>query len=291
MINEFSRRLQEKLELDLESLGYQTGSPLTKFNSSIGIIREALKKLKVYFDDHPVTQQEEIHFFKHIKPGIYRWKIYYSELYTIEENLPTGSVDEQINYLKQEHYHIERFFLQYQFQYQYYKLDATELDTLYFVRAVDIQSTLLPNVPELDPAFSTSCDYLFSKIKAYELLKDWIKTRLNYLKKSPLSIENIIQGEVPGGIRWTGDVINLAELGYGLYHTSQLNNGSAGIGEIFRWLENVFGVTIGIPAKRFGEIRSRKRVSRTKFIDEIKEVLERKLEKEDEYMPDRKDKR
>jgi len=291
MINELSRRLQEQLELDLESLGYQTGSPLTKFNSSIGLIRAALKKLKIYFDDHPCDQKEEIYFFKHIKPNIYRWKIYYSELYTIEENLPTGSVDEQINHLKQEHYHIERFFLQYQFQYQYYKLNAVELDNLYFVRGVDLQSTLLPDVPELDPAFSTSCDYLFSKIKAYELLRDWIKERLNYLKKNPVSLDNILQGQATTELRWTGDSINLAELGYGLYYTAQLNNGTAGIGEIFRWLEEKLGVAIGIPAKRFAAIRARKRLSRTKYIDEMKDAIDRKLEKEDEYVPERKDKK
>ena len=291
MINEFSRRLQEQLELDLENLGYQAVSPLTKFNSSIGLIREALKKLKAYFDDHPCDKEEEIYFFKYIKPNIYRWKIYYSELYTIEENLPTGSVDEQINHLKQENYHIERFFGQYQFQYQYYKLNADELDGLYFVRGIDIQSTLLPDVPELDPAFSTSCDYLFSKIKAYELLRDWIKERLDYLKKSPLSLDNIIHGQAPSELRWTGDSINLAELGYGLYYTGQLNNGTAGIGEIFRWLEEKFGVSIGIPAKRFAAIRTRKRLSRTKYIDEMKEAIDRKLDKEDEYIPERKDKR
>jgi len=290
MIRELSLRLQEQLELDLESLSYQQSNPLAKFNSSISLIRDALKKLKVYFDDHPCNKQEEIYFFKYIKPDIYRWKIYHSELYMIESNLPVGGADEQINYLKQEHYHIERFFLQYQFQYQYYRLNADELDNLYFVRGVQLQSTLLPNVPELDPSFSTSCDYLFSKIKAYELLKDWVLEKLNYLQKSPLSIDNILQGHTSTELRWTGDSINLAELGYGLYYTSQINNGTAGIGEIFRWLEEKFGVTIGIPAKRFAAIRTRKRLSRTKYIDEMKEAIDRKLDKEDEYVPERKDK-
>jgi len=287
MIKDLSTRLQQQLEQDLESLGYEVSNPLNKFSASQKLVREALKKLKEYLDDHPFTnQQEEIHFFKSLKPNIYRWKIYYSELFTIEDNLPVGSIDLQIQYLERERHHVERFFQQYQFQYQYYKLNAVELDSLYFVRGVEIQSILLPDVPELDASFSTSCDYLFSKIKAYELIKDWVNEKLLYLKKNPLTIDSLLQGNAVADMHWTGDTINLAELGYGLYHTKQLNNGSAGIGEIFRWLEEKFGVSIGIPAKKFAQIRDRKRLSRTKFLDEMKDGNIRRFDKEDEYFPE-----
>lgn len=287
MIKDLSMRLQQQLEQDLENLGYEVSNPLNKFSASQKLVREALKKLKEYLDDHPFTnQQEEILFFKSLKPNIYRWKIYYSELFNIEDNLPVGSNDLQIQYLERERLYVERFFQQYQFQYQYYKLNAIELDSLYFMRGVEIQSILLPDVPELDASFSTSCDYLFSKIKAYELIKDWVNEKLLYLKKHPLSIDGLIQGNAVSDMRWTGDTINLAELGYGLYHTAQLNNGSAGIGEIFKWLEEKFGVNIGIPAKKFAQIRDRKRLSRTKFLDEMKDGNIRRFDKEDEYLPE-----
>lgn len=289
MNTELSKKLQLQLEQELERLSNDTKDPVSKFTNALRLIREALRKLRHYLDDHPFKDQtEEIQFFKVIKPNIYRWKIFYSELFTIEDNLPLRDVDKQIEYLEQELHFIERFFYQYQFQYQYHKLNADELDALYFVRGVELQSVLLPNVPELDPAFSTSCDYLFSKIKAYELLKEWVQERLSYLKKNPLSMENILQG-ISGEMRWTGDAINLVELGYGLYYTGQLNNGTAKVGEIFRWLEEKLGVNIGIPAKRFAEIRSRKRLSRTNYIDEMKDAIANKLDKEDEYVPSRQD--
>ncbi|HEY0054908.1 MAG TPA: RteC domain-containing protein [Pedobacter sp.] len=287
MEREFIKRLQEQLEQELESLGYEVSDPMFKFRASLKIITEALKKLRSFLDDNPFSNhEEEIQFFKVTKPNIYRWKIFYSELFTIEDNMPLRDVDKQIDYLEQELHFIVRFFHQYQFQYQYHKLNADELDAIYFVRGVELQSVLLPNVPELDPAFSTSCDYLFSKIKAYELLKEWVQERLTYLKKNPLSMENLIHG-ISGDMRWTGDAINLVELGYGLYYTGQLNNGTAKIGEIFRWLEEKLGVTMGIPAKRFAEIRSRKRLSRTNYIDEMKDAIANKLDKEDEYVPSR----
>lgn len=290
MNTEFFSNLQVQLEKELEHLANNEKDSLRKFINASKLITEALKEVRIRISDNAFkTQTEEIEFFKIIKPNIYRWKIFYAELFTIEDNLPPRDADKQISYLEQELLFIERFFQQYQFQYQYYKLNAEELDTLYFIRGGELQSVLLPNVPELDPNFSTSCDYLFSKIKAHELLKEWIHVRIAQLKKIFISGENLTQASTD--LQWTGDTINLVEIGYGLYHTGQLNNGTAKVGEIFRWLEEKFSISIGIPAKRFAEIRNRKRLSRTNYIDEMKDAIINKLDKEDEYFPSNGDRR
>lgn len=88
-------------------------------------------------------------------------------------------------------------------------------------------------------------------------------------------------------MNWTGDTINLAEIGIGIYHTKQLNNGTASLSDIFRWLEEKFQVNIGVPSKRLAELRRRKRLSRTRYLDEMKESVVQKLDKEDEYEPKR----
>ena len=63
--------------------------------------------------------------------------------------------------------------------------------------------------------------------------------------------------------------------------SGQLNHGQAGIAQVFRWLDEKLSVNIGVPARRLASIRSRKRLSRTKFLDELKEVLEHKMDEED----------
>ncbi len=288
MIQELSSKLLIQLEQELEQIACKSKDPLEKLTSALRPIRQALQKLKLYLNDHPFSNTvEEINFFKYIKPDFYCWQIYYTELYTIEAEMPFSDADKQTAYLEQELRYIERFFHQYQFHYQYYRLNATELDSLYFVRGVNVQSVLLPNVPDVDPSFSTSSDYLFSKIKAFEFLKEWIQERLLFLKKTPLTTYQMANDKDEEDLTWTGDTINLVEIGFAIYHTAQVNGGSASINSIFRWLEQKFHVTIGIPAKRFAEIRRRKRLSRTRYIDDMKDSIIRKLDKEDEYEPHR----
>ena len=288
MIQELSSRLLKQLEQELEQIACKSNDPLEKLTSVLKPIRQALQKLKSHLNEHPfASKQDEIKFFKYIKPDFYCWQIYYTELYTIETDMPYSDVSKQTVYLEQELRYIERFFHQYQFHYQYYRLNADELDSLYFVRGVEVQSVLLPNVPDVDPSFSTSSDYLFSKIKAFELLKEWVQERLLFLKKNPLIPYQMQNDSDEEDLTWTGDTINLAEMGFGIYNTAQVNGGSASLNSIFRWLEQKLHVTIGIPAKRFAEIRRRKRLSRTRYIDEMKDSIIRKLDKEDEYEPDR----
>lgn len=286
MIQELSSKLLKQLEQELEQIACQSKDPLEKLTSALKPIRQSLQKLKNHLNEHPFTsKEEEIKFFKYIKPDFYCWQIYYTELYTIETDMPRSDASKQAVYFEQELRYIERFFHQYQFHFQYYRLNATELDSLYFLRGVEVQSVLLPNVPDVDPSFSTSSDYLFSKIKAFELLKEWIQERLMFLKSNPLVPYR--EGIDSGEMIWTGDTINLAEVGIAIFNTAQLNNGTATLSEIFRWLEEKFHVAIGVPSKRYAEIRRRKRLSRTQYLDEMKESIIRKLDKEDEYEPDK----
>ena len=286
MIQEISKRLLAQLESDLDKIGLQTNDPFQRWTASLKLIRDALKKLKTHFDDCVFKDKaEEIPFFKYIKPAFYHWNIYYSELYEIEVNLPKGEVAKQLEFLELELQYVVRFFRQYAFLYQYYKLNAAELDNIYFIRGAEPQNILLPNIPDLDPQFSTSCDYLFSKFKAYEALRDWLVERILGLRKNPTA--PFEPGADADRLHWTGDTINLAEVGIGIYQTVQVNHGSASIADIFRALEETFHVTLGIPSKRMSELRRRKRLDRTQFLGEMRDSIERKFEKENEYDPNK----
>ena len=286
MIKQTSEKLLRETEFELEQYKVQLSDPLERLEQSLILIRNVLNKLKQIVLAHPfVDEQEEVYFFKKIKPAFYCYGIYATEMYTIETSIPSGDREKQVSFLEEEVIYVERYLSKYAFQYQYYRLNAKDLDHLYFLRGVQIQSTLMPNVPDLDPDFSTTCDYIFSKFKALDMVKEWLNERIAYAKGiDSVSFPSHIESDKEG-LSWTGDTINLAELGYGLYHSGQLNNGTAGIGQIFRWLEDMLKVKIGVPAKRFAEIRARKRLSRTKFLDDMKNNIIRKMDQEDGFNP------
>lgn len=281
MIQELNSRLLKQLESDLEQLSFQTNEPLDKLTNALKFIRQALNKLKGFLNDHPFkSQEEQISFFKYTKPAFYHWQIYFTEMFTIETGYPFGDIDKQTDYLTQELNYFNRFFDKHSFLYQYYKLNAIELDSLYFIRGAETQSILLPHIPDVDPGFSTSGDYLFSKFIAFDKLKTWVIEKLLFLKKNPFPCQ---LESSSNDLTWTGDSINLAEIGIGIFNTKQVNNGAATLADVFRWLEEKLNVTIGVPSRRLAELRHRKKLSRTRFLDEMKVSIEQKLDKEDEY--------
>lgn len=283
---EFTDSLYRKMKEELTAIEMEGPPPIQRMNKALTCVDKYMEMLKTNISNHPFAgQDEEIIFFKHGKPRFYRWHIYHHELATLEVGMPIGSRKSQLTYLECELIHIERFFRQYQFQYQYFKIGATELDSLYFVRGAYSGSPLIPPIPEPEPVFSTKADYLFAKIRAFELLREWILERISMLKANSLKPTELIAGKKDGEMFWTGNTIHLGEIGYGFYLTRQLNNGTASINEIFRWLEEKLHVTIGKPAKRLEEIKARKRLSQTKYLDEMKDSIQQKIQRDNEYRP------
>ncbi|MGE6220366.1 RteC domain-containing protein [Nubsella zeaxanthinifaciens] len=224
---------------------------------------------------------EEIYFFKFEKPEYYAQKIYVAAWFALMNGRPKGTDQQLRSYYSEELRFIYRFFQQHAFHYQYYRSGMTELDEMLFLRGAEIQPVFIPEVPELDPSFSTSGDYLFAKFMAYEALQEFIIAAIDQLdaKRVPVAVSGAKPAKV---LDWTGEVINLVELGYALYVSRQIGGGKTSLAEIFRWLESSFGVEIGIPATRLRDIKKRKRLEKLRFMAMMQQLLLEYIEAEDD---------
>lgn len=279
----FEEWLQE-LETELGRIAFEELSAIEKLKQTVSAAEMYLTKLKVYVTENPfISEAEEIRFFKEVKPQFYCWKIYAFERYSVDSWIPKEGNKKKRDFLLGEIRMIERFFRAHDFHYHYYKLQASELDRLFFLRESQAaDSILVPNVGDPDPNFATKGDYLFAKFMALEKLASWLQQQILGLD----GLAPVDLGQPKARVlKWTGESIHLVELAYGLYYTGQLNDGRASIIDIVTELGDVFGVTLGKPYKRLSEIRQRKRLSRTKFIDEMAAAITKKLEDEDEYRP------
>jgi len=156
---------------------------------SLSILRRYLRLLKESVIANGFQDEgSEIIFFKEIKPRFYSQMIYTLSAYTLEVNKPVGTIEQQRHYLETELQQVQRFFNQYPYHYQYYRTGASDLDHLYFLRGKTSDVPVVTDMPEIDGEFSTSCDYLFAKFKAYEILRDDILQSLNPAKTE----ENVI---------------------------------------------------------------------------------------------------
>lgn len=190
MLHEFSDKLYQPLELELEVIAEHHTAPIDKITVALKKVLSALYALREYLHEHPFTDiQQEILFFKEIKPKYLCLYIFHQERYKIQTTAPVGSKKTIKKYYEEELLFIRRFFERHAFEYQYYKLNATEMDERLFVRGRFPAVSLFPEIAEIDPLFSSSHDYLFSKIKAFERLQKFLTQVIS-------NLENV-QAEIP----------------------------------------------------------------------------------------------
>jgi len=286
MLSKLSEKLSAQLTDGLTDIAGQKLSHEKRLSKALQLIRGHLLLLREQVLRHPFENKpEEIHFFKNVKPIFLSAKIVELERYNLEQSKPVGIWERILAFYEKELEIIQRFFLLYAYMYQYYRSGATEMDELYFIRGAEVPAVLVPEFGEPDPEFSTCGDYLFAKFKAYEDLQVYIMEQIRLgILASQVKQHGNYQSKP---LNWTGESINLVELGYGLYDSGQLNNGQAGVNDIFKWLEEHLNVSIGIPARRFVEIKRRKRLSRTRFLDNMRESVNKKIEEDEQYNPEK----
>jgi hypothetical protein len=280
------QKLSEKLFAQLEEQIRETDSmtnPLEQLKNRLTYVQTALARLKLELGKNGFAdQEEEIFFFKKGKPQIYSLLIFITERYAIENSMPLLGKEQQFAHLESQLVFINRFFRQNEFLYQYYRLKATDLDDRYFTRNDHVQVVGFAEVPDVDPSFSTVADYLFSKFMGYERLQDFIKQEIQIR----VGAENGIPKNMDKELKWTGDAVNVIELVYGIYETGQINDGKISLTELMDFFGKVFQVNISGYFKRFADIKRRKSMSKTRYLDEMQRQVAKRIEESDAWIPD-----
>lgn len=267
----FYKRAYNELENQINELLFERENQLTAYEQVIEIILQKMTKLKEYvLKTGFKNTQEEIYFFKHIKPQFIAKLIYYNAVYKIESKKPNETKSAK-KYINNELKNLKKFFDKNLEFYKYYRTNNTFIDDQLFVRGkYDIKLNLDTFYFETDHSFSTIGDYKAGKILANDLIQVYLEDQLNNnnQKKSNTS-----------PLHWAGNKTALTELIYALY--SQGVFGNADIKVIAKTFENTFNISLGDFYHTFMELKSRK-INRTKFLDSLRDALIRKMDEEDE---------
>lgn len=266
----------QNLENQLNQLSIEIEDILILAEKSIKICLECMIELRTQviqkgFKNH----QDEIHFFKEIKPRCISHLIYNNTVYKIETNYPNGDVKSKRKYLQMELSKLKSYFYDNLDFYRYYRTGSNYLDHKYFVRGKrDLRLNLDAHTYETDPDFSTSHDFKISTILANDLLQVYLENEITKLafRTSTRNTEFIPRNI----IHWTGSKVSLIELMYALNHSGVFNHGQADIKAIATYFEKVFDIDLGNYYRTFLELKIRQ--DRTKFLDTLHENLIRKME-------------
>ena len=273
--------LLQKVEWQIQEYEDTATDTLTLCRLCVDYLQEILGELKTFIISYPfASTEEEIHFFKELKPLLASKIIYYNTVYKIEVRFPSGSEDVQRDYLLSETDRISKSFQRNLAFYQYHRTKATYLDRQYFMRGKpDIQIIVDSFYYETDPQFSTSHDFKVAKILANELLEIYLTNRLHELERREQRkrVKNGFTGKV---LRCTGTKRALVELVYALHACGCLNKGTVDIKEIVAYFEYVFDIDLGDFYHTYMELKAKTK-DRTGFLSTLKDRLLLRMREQD----------
>ena len=274
------------LEAQLNTLHQTDDTELVITRQKLVHIRSVLTELRnTVIEKGFECAEDEIWFLKHVLPKYTSLQYLYSDWLNILSRMPKRSLRARVrlylSFLSQSDHFIHNHYV----FYQYLQLELEEHDHLYFKRGVITESTL--HLPLPDPLFSTEVSDLFARFKAIEMLQDWLLQRVRNIDDLPGGdgCRMIFSGK---RLKWTGEQCNLIELIYGLYHTGQLNEGKATIMDIARLMEEVFQTELGQVHPAFADIRWRKRLGPTHFLERMRDAVQNVVDDDLAYRPVKK---
>ncbi|WP_395042892.1 RteC domain-containing protein [Flavobacterium sp.] len=274
-------QLLTELTEQLNFIDLEIDDTLVRCEKAIEITVKSIQKLKTLFLKEKLkSQEQEIDFFKNIKPKFTSKLIYYNIVYKIETKIPHGGERVVKKYLNNELVKLKRYFDNNLDFYKYYRTGNNYLDFKYFVRSnFDIKLTIDSFFFEVDHNFSTSHDFKVAKILAHDLVQVYLEDRL--LAISNKEPKEKSQHNHNAKLTWTAPKVALIELLYALQSEKVFNNGTTDLKEIAKYFENIFNVDLGQYRRTFLEIRVRK-TERTKFLNTLKDTLEKRMNNSDE---------
>ena len=276
---EFTRNIDcaiyEKIDVDNWNISIEAVLDVVEF------LQRSLEDLRAYIVNHPFSsKEEEIYFFKHIKPEVFSRLLYFTEIYNTEMRKPHGSIEVLKKYYNDRLDELTSYFESNLDFYQYYRSKATHLDNHYFVRG-HIDFKLCPNcVPyDRDPEFSTCYDHKAAQILANDMLCIYLNKKLHGVDKQVIIAKSrSFLPEHP--FRWTATKIAAVELGYAIYAAGVLNNGQADIKEIMTFMEASFQIDLGDYYRTYITMKDRKK-DRTSFLNSLIKSLLKKMDEDD----------
>jgi len=247
----------------------------------IQLLDESLSELRTHFISlKAIPTQEEIHFFKELKPELLGLLLYFNKIHTIELKCPTGSNDTLTEYYQRELDSLTYFFERNLDFYQYYRSKSTYLDEHYFTRHKRCHQLCIDNILFIiDFDFSTGYDYKIAKIICNEMLRIYLNKKMHNLEKQHFIDKNRALLPV-GNMKWTGSKIAAIELGYALHASPAINRGQMDIKDIMMFIETFFNIDLGDYYRTYIAIKGRKK-DRTAFLNSLIDSLIKYMDEDD----------
>lgn len=239
-------------------------------------LRKIIRKKK--FD----KQQDEIHFFKNIKPQVCGKLKYYKLRLEYLVEMPFVSLKKQKDFIQNRLKQLEIKKDKFPTFYSYIKRGEDSYDDKYFIRNTKHPELYLySDVADYDPEFSTSHDHLACEVVFYNLTIEFFKNELYRIQNNQLEfVDNPSVETNFHKLNWSASKTDLVELIYALKVSGAINGGDAQIKELTTVFGELFNVDLGNYYKTFIDIKNRTKEP-AKFLNKLSTNITNKIELED----------
>lgn len=265
-LKKFAEELQNRMKVEIDQIALEQHDVLVRTSQIIFCIESQIMELKHYVLKYKFeSNDEEIDFFKTIKPVFISQLWYHKKLFKIRLFESFNDTDSRMKYYRHVLKALQKYVEKHEEFYHYTISNDHHMDEKFFTRCNTSKRNLV-----LDDRFSTIYDNRLSRILSNELIKDYV---LSAIQKIQLGF-SIHSANPP--VSWTASKTDLIELMYALHASGVFNKASSDLKQIAKYFETVFNVTLGNYSRVFQEIRLRKS-GQTNFIDEIRKNLMSKI--------------
>lgn len=271
----FTSRLKKEIDASIEGIECSEANTTTKSLAASRVLADAFRQLKVFTLAYDFRdEEEEILFFKETKPKLCFRLLYYRKVYNIEMNRPTGA-DMQREYLREELNEINKYNTKRLDFIRYYRSGSSHLDSLYFLRGKsDPEQYLETFYHELDPNFSTNCDFKVAKIMSNDMLSAYLMHEIELLNDNGINLGSFNFPAIK--LTWKGTKAELQE--QILSWDSDGAFGDVPFTQLHNYIQNVFNIQLDSHLSRvLDDLKTRN--TPTPYLDKLKGALLRRMDR------------
>lgn len=276
-MKKFTERLYKDMLLQIQQIEGTGISGFDCYNSCYQTVYDACKKLKEFILAYSFeNMEEEIKFFKEIKPRFSAQLLYYIELIQVEVHKPHAAEKKDLmKYYRKVSQNYSSNASRNQIFLHYIRTKQESGDHILFVRSSGDTDIIQVDFLDLDDKFSTPGSNELARLKSHEMVVKYLSKKLAALKNSPgalnLASHNLL---------WTDSKVALIELAYAIQSSGAINKGKASVAQIVEGLEHLFNIELGRYYRVFQNIRIRQN-NRTAFMDELRQKLIERMDETD----------
>jgi len=275
------RAIMEEYKKQINTIKLNVSNPLTEIEKGIRISKTFIHRLRVsVLEGCIASKEDEIYFFKYIKPTIMGDFLYYCYLKDITHNRPVCTIYVLQEFLEKKLDKYNHFLKKNYKCYAYYNSEGNKnLDECYFVRCyLETEDYNYHPYSMIDSDFATSKDYVFADFRAHEKVIIYLEEELIKLKiqkkKRFKSLEELIS---KSPFYWTDTKVALTEIIYAIAYSGSINHGNVDLKELAKYMYLFFNIDELELYRIFIDIKGRKK-NYTVYLDKLRDNLVNKIE-------------